>query len=504
MSNLRSAPCPVRKRPQARDTAISRSTYAAGLALLAALCGANFGEAQQAGNPWKPIPPSYNRYTGAGRTATTPNPLTGAPAVAVHPLTGTPLPPPTAHNPFMGKPGTGFAASQPPPTIPARSVPISGKAGPGLEPLDEAILAIMDHHGIPGASLAIAKAGKLIYVKGFGWANLADDVPVEPFTIFGLASCSKPITALAILALFEQGKLDLDDRVLDLLKHLRPPKGSKVDPRLRNVTVRQCLNHTGGWDRGKGGDPMNQTPQIARKLGVPQPLTEDQFLSYMLGVALDFDPGTDMKYSNVGYIMLGRIVEKVSGQPYDEFVREAVLKPAGVQRAYVSEGKGRYKTGEAASYLAGTNLLLPPMDLRLIRAAAGWNTTAVDLVRVLTALDGSRGKGLFKEKTLKMMLAPPPPPLTVRKDGTHNGLGWPTCYLGPKGIYGYFHDGQLHGQRTFMKRSDKGVNWVLLFNVTMQPDQNDLGLLREAVEDVRRRVEALGEYPGIDLFDEFR
>ncbi|MFO0966604.1 MAG: serine hydrolase domain-containing protein [Gemmataceae bacterium] len=386
-------------------------------------------------NPYtaKPAAPAFNPYTGAG-AGRGPNPFTGASgSPPINPYTGKPMTIPDRYNPLTGGPAKGAEPPSAAPAVLARKVPISGKAGPGLDVLDEAILSVMDHHGIPGAALAIAKNGKLVYAKGFGWADLAAGAAVEPFTIFGLASCSKPITALAILALIEQGKLNLDDRAFDILNHITAPRGVRVDPRIATITIRQLLNHSGGWDRSKSGDLMNQSPLIARRLGVPMPLTEDQFLSYLLTVPLDFNPGAQMQYSNNGYIALGRIVEKVSGMSYERFIQENILKPAGVRAVYLNHGAGRYKAGEAHSYVAGAATELPPMDLRLIKAAAGWNASAVDLTRLLTALDGSRGKAALQGTTFQQMLALPPPPLAVQ--GTARTPAWagPPRSLEPKG-----------------------------------------------------------------------
>src|SRR5690348_10047421 len=86
-------------------------------------------------------------------------------------------------------------------------IPIKGKAGPGLKPFDQAMLRIMDRHGVPGAALAIAKNGKLVLAKGYGWSNVTTGEPVQPDTLFGLASLSKGFTTVAILKLVEQGKL---------------------------------------------------------------------------------------------------------------------------------------------------------------------------------------------------------------------------------------------------------------------------------------------------------
>src|SRR5262249_21325163 len=134
--------------------------------------------------------------------------------------------------------------------------PITGKAGPGMEAIDRAMKAIMTRHGIPGGAAALAKDGRLVFAKGYGWADLTRE-PAPPDTLLGMASLSKPITALAILLLIEQGKLKLDDRWVDLLRHIQPPAGARMDPRLKDITIYQLLNHSGGWDRKVSGDPVN-------------------------------------------------------------------------------------------------------------------------------------------------------------------------------------------------------------------------------------------------------
>jgi N-acyl-D-amino-acid deacylase len=451
--------------------------------------------------------PRLNPLTGGTLPQAQFNPLTGGgPAGQINPYTGKPMPVPAAVNPLTGK--LQELKATPTPTAPLvyqwpkGKFPITGKAGPGLEPLDALVQGLMTRHGIPGASLVIAKDGKLVYAKGFGWADLTAAVAVNPLTVFGLASLSKPLTALAILWLFEHGQLDLDDRAFDILAHIKPLPGAKVDPNLKKITIRQLLNHTGGWDRTRSGDPTNWEPQIAQALGVAAPVSDEQFITFMMGVPLDFAPGSEYEYSNVGYVILGRIVEKVSGQPYETFVKKHVLEPAGLSQPFVSHGDRAYKKGEARRYLAGTSILLPPMDLPMVQAAGGWEASAVDMVRLLTALDGSRGKALFKPATFKQMLAPPPAPLQARPDGTYNGLGWPTVTPAADG-FGYAHDGNFHGMRTFMKRSPRGVNWALLFNVSTQPDPVDAKMIAQAVQETRRRVESFEQYPDIDLFGQF-
>ena len=257
------------------------------------------------------------------------------------------------------------------PQWPQEKIPITGSAGPGLESLDKAVTQIMDRHGIPGGSLAIAKDGKLVYAKGFGWADLKNDIPVQPQTTFGLASLSKPITAVSTLLLVERGKLSLDDPALYYLRHISPPRGVTIDPRLKKITIRHLLNHTGGWDRSVSGDPVTWSPQIARAYRVPMPLTNAQFISFMMGVRLNFEPGTKWQYSNVGYMFLQQIIQKVSGQPYQEFAQRNVLGPMGIKTAFINPNGRSYAKGEAHCYLAGTGVELPPLNLPMAQAPPG-------------------------------------------------------------------------------------------------------------------------------------
>ncbi len=451
----------------------------------------------------------YNPYTGAGSRNTTVNPFTGRKTPGqptINPFTGKAIPRKTSRNPITGQYQSGLSTNRPGTVTtrwPEAKSPITGKAGPGLEAFDKAVLSLMKRHGIPGASLAIAKDGKLVYAKGFGWADLRAGFAVDPETMFALGSLSKPITAMAIMLLVEQEKLRLDDYVFEILKHIRPPGGfGQSDPRWKKVTVRQLLNHSGGWDRQKSGDPINWEAGIARALKVPVPISDTQFISFMLTQKVDFEPGSQMSYSNIGYILLGEIIEKVGGEPYETFVRKNILKRAGVVRTATNSLDRSYQTNEAHRYLSGASTELPPMGLPFVAAAGGWRLSSVDMVRILTAYDGSRGAPLLKNKTYQQMLAPPPPPIKPKKNGAYNGLGWPLVAIRKEGST-YIHDGLFHGVRTFAKRSEKGINWALFFNVSMQPDQVDAKIIEYAIEEVRHEVESLEKYPDIDLFGEF-
>jgi CubicO group peptidase (beta-lactamase class C family) len=200
-----------------------------------------------------------------------------------------------------------------------QKIPISGAAVSGMEPFDQSVRDLMRKYDIPGGAVAVVHDGKLFYARGFGYADVENKTPVQPDALFRLASVSKPITGVAIMKLVEEGKLKLDDRVAPFIAHLTPAEGATVDPRWEQITIRQLLNHTGGWDRDKpngGFDPMFLSAIAAAAVGAEAPASAETIIRYMKGMPLDFNPGTQHVYSNFGYAILGRVIEHVSGIPF--------------------------------------------------------------------------------------------------------------------------------------------------------------------------------------------
>ena len=291
-------------------------------------------------------------------------------------------------------------------------------------------------------------------------------------------------------------------KIRTILK-VQAPAGTQRDKRLATITVRQCLNHSGGWDRAIRGDPINWEPQICRALKLRPPLTSRQFLTFAVTMPLDFAPGADQKYSNVGYIILGEIVAIASGQSYERYVTESVLRPMGITRASLHRADGKYMAGEAIRHLTGTLIQLPAMHLPMVDATGGWSASVVDMARFLTNFDGSRGKSVLNAKTRALMIEPPPAPLKVQPNGTFMGLGWDAVNVKDKS-FTVFKDGSYQGMRSFMKRLPTGVSWCLLYNASMDFDPVDMQIAGNTVHEVRRLVEGIGKYPDIDLFKEYR
>src|SRR6185503_5173106 len=154
-----------------------------------------------------------------------------------------------------------------------------GAQDDALKPFDEPMEAQLKLK-TPGGALAVVKDGRLVYAKGFGLGDVVNKAPVEPASLFRIASLSKSITAVAVLKLVQDGKLDLDAKAFALLD-LKPVDETKVDPRLKDITVLHLLQHTGGWNPQKS-DPMFMAAAISAELGVPSPPTSLNIIRYMM------------------------------------------------------------------------------------------------------------------------------------------------------------------------------------------------------------------------------
>ena len=322
---------------------------------------------------------------------------------------------------------------------------------------------------------------------------------------------------MAVLKLVEDGKLSLDARAFDLLR-VEPllKTGQPMDPRLARITVRQLLQHTGGWDRDKSFDPMFRSKQIAAETGTPSPAGPQAVIRYMLGQSLDFDPGFRYAYSNFGYCVLGRIIEQVSGKPYEQFVREHVLSPAGIEHMRIGASlDGKQAAGEVRYYTTDRGLTenifadgarqVPwpygGFHLEAMDAHGGWIASAVDLARFAAELDHPGKRPLLKPESIRTMNAPPEPPAWRKPDGgladAYYGCGWMVRPHALSGKANGWHSGSLPGTSTLLVRRWDGLSWAVLFN-----QRSDDSKLPDSAIDpaMHRAAAAVKEWPKDDLF----
>ena len=419
---------------------------------------------------------------------------------------------------FAGCDKDPVGAPAEPSTPPAQQeIPLTGAAVAGMGSYDQIIPALMRKYAIPGGAVAVLRDGKLLYARGFGYADVENRTPVQPDALFRIASVSKPITAVAIMKLVEEGKLDLDDRVAPLIADLAPAPGATVDPRWEQITIRHLLNHTGGWDRDKpdgGFDPMFQPAIAAAAVGAPAPASAETIIRYMKGMPLDFNPGAKFVYSNFGYDILGRVIERVSGMPYEDFVRARVLEPVGANRTRL--GRTRMAdalAGEVKYYFPGAGLNWPLVSsvfpgegtvaanyggfyLEALDSHGGWVSSTVDLLRFLSGVDGrtSRpdilGAGLVAEMTSHGV--------TVCADGgCYYGAGW---FVRPtQGDANWWHGGDLPGTTALLVRTYHNFSWVALFNGNAAA----AGFDGELDAGLWNALAAVTSFPTHDLFSTF-
>ncbi len=385
---------------------------------------------------------------------------------------------------------------------------------------DREVKAFMRERKIPGGALAVVKDHRLVYTSGYGWADRENEVPVKPDSLFRIASVSKPITAVAIMKLVENGKLQLDAKAFDVVK--LPPAlepDAKADPRLQTITIRQLLHHTAGWDNRKTPDPMFRSREIANIVGVICPPEPRDIIRYMLGRPLDFDPGTEYAYSNFGYCVLGRVIEEASGMGYEEFVQQQILKPMDITRMRIgatlpekcAEGEVHYymtRNTKAHSVFGAASQKVPwpygGFCLESMDAHGGWIASAVDLARLAAALVDPRRCPVLDSGTLRSMYEPPAPPVSRNRkdelDDAYYGLGWMVRPVGITRSANYWHSGSLPGTFTLLVRRWDGLSWAALFN---QRSEN-LKLPDAAIDiALHRAADRVQEWPPANLFEQW-
>ncbi|MBN2507422.1 MAG: beta-lactamase family protein [Verrucomicrobia bacterium] len=422
---------------------------------------------------------------------------------------------------FLAALGAAALGSQPPAARAAAAEPDRSVA----TAFDREMREFMRPRRIPGGALAVVKDRRLVYARGYGWADRDEQIPVQTTSRFRIASLSKPITAVAVLRLAELDKLHLETRVLDLLS--LPPviePDAKVDPRWAAITVRQLLHHTAGFDTRKTPDPMFRSREIAHIVGVPCPPAPRDIVRYMLGRPLDFDPGTAHAYSNFGYCVLGRVIEAASGTPYETWVREHVLAPMGIRLMQLgaslaerrAPGEVRYYMPQyasptpfqkhtAASVFGDATRRVPRpyggFCLESMDAHGGWIASVLDLARFAAALDNPRRCPVLNPGSLRTMYDPPPPPVTRTRLGqledAYYAAGWMVRPVAGSRSANYWHTGSLPGTFALLVRRWDGLSWAVLFNQR----STDIQLPDAAIDRaLHRAADSVRDWPQTDGF----
>ncbi len=393
--------------------------------------------------------------------------------------------------------------------VSARVRPGGGPQSAGLAVYDSVMLALMDRWGIPGGALALVKDGRLVLARGYGYADTATREMVGPTSLFRLASLSKPITAAAVLSLVDDGRISLDTPLTAVAGDLLSQTWVDVDPRMGQMSIRDLLDHTAGFDVAVSGEPNFVAAQIATDLGLPPPASARTIVQARLGRPLDFAPGERQVYSSFGYNVLGRVIENVTGGSYQDYVRTRVLRAAGVNGMQVGfslpesrlPGEVRYHSAtRVASQFPGGDLVSYPYGgfyLEGMDASSGWVGSVVDYMRFVTAVDGFASRpdvlspGAIQEMTRIQG--------NWTGTGTWYALGWQANTAG-----NWYHLGSLPGLRSLVVRLSNGIEYVAVFNADPAPLVG-ADFFSELLDgSIRWTYLSVTNWPTNDLFNDIR
>ncbi len=376
--------------------------------------------------------------------------------------------------------------------IPAVATITSELDTTGFENFSESMQKFLDHHEVPGASVAVTNHGKLVYSAGFGYADLGNQEAVKPTSLFRIASISKPITAVAILQLVEKEMIDLDDKIFDQLAPSIPGIDRMKDPRCQEITIRHLLEHRGGWDRSQSFDAMFQSVRFAEQLNVEPPAGPWDVIRAMINQPLDHHPGSEYAYSNYGYCLLGRLIETLTHQSYEEYVREHVLSPLGIKSMRIGAtqisdrrpNEVRYYHPYTTKSVFSSNLnadVPSPYGgwfLEAMDSHGGWIASAEDLARFAAAFDNPDECPILSRESVEKMYQRPTGKAGYHVDGrpkdVYYSLGWSNRVLSDKRM-NHWHSGSLPGTATIMIRRHDGKNFVGLLNTRVTPTNKPLG-----------------------------
>lgn len=345
-----------------------------------------------------------------------------------------------------------------------------------MQKVDAAITKFMKDYNVPGLSFAIAKDGHLVLVKTYGYANKETGEAVAPRHRFRIASVTKPITATAIMKLYEQNKLKMTDKVFGSGALLGTTYGTQPYKKdVDKITVQNFLNHNcGGWAADLGFDPMFNYTNL-NKADLISKVLDDQ--------PLQKTPGTEYHYSNFGFCVLGRVIEKLSGQNYDSYVKSQILAPAGISNMEIGgDTEADRKANEVKYYGQGGE---NPYNMKISRmdAHGAWIATPMDLVRFLVRVDDFTTKpDILQPATLGLMYTP---------STTNAGYakGWAV-----NKVPNYWHNGSLPGEQALMVRTNDGFCWSVLVNTRTGNIGGDMDALMWTIKN------SIGYWPSIDLF----
>lgn len=343
-----------------------------------------------------------------------------------------------------------------------------------VQHIQQTVDAFMDKHNVPGAALAIVKDGRLVFAQGYGQLDPATTGRPGPHSMFRVASVSKPITGATIMKMVQDKKLSLSDTVFGSGAILGSDFGTQAySDKETAITVNHLLSHTAG-----GKTWNNQSND-----GTGAPMFEQLSFNHqqLIGWVLDNRdpetmPGAKYDYSNFGYCVLGRIIEKKTGQSYEDYVKDSVLKPNGITNMHIAgDSKAERRRNEAVYVNNGAYT----MKVRRMDAHGGWIASPVDLMRFMVRFDGFASKpDMISDANFSVMTSGSTANAKYGKGWAINGQN-------------YFHNGSFSGSGAIIVRAGNGLSWAFVMSSSWKGEAD--GMMWDVVNGITT-------WPTADLF----
>lgn len=372
---------------------------------------------------------------------------------------------------------------------------------PEFKKLDEQIERFMKQWELSGASVAIMRNDSLLFCKGYGYADKEKEEKTEVKHLFRVASVSKLITAVAVMKLCEEGKLNLSDRIFGEEGIMCDSTYLNFrDSKLKQITVEHLLRHQGGFSR-RQGDPLFEPVLVSSRIGKSTPFRTDDLVDFVLQGRLGFYPGSYASYSNLGYALLEKVIEKVAGRSYENYVREHVLRVAGCENMYIGNSHSQEALRNEVHYYEPSDAELVPdqsnpdrlvrksdggNDIRLLGAAGGWIASPIELARFVASINGNpNGKQVISPRSVRLMT-------------DENKNGFPLGWMGTNSKGEWKRTGTLAGTSAMIRYKKEGFTYIFVTNTSTWRGANfthDINVM------MNRAISKVKEWPARDLFE---
>lgn len=372
-----------------------------------------------------------------------------------------------------------------------------------LKGMERRIRNYMQEWGLKGVSLAVMRGDSLYYAKGFGWADQEKGVEMGPGNIMRVASVSKLITAAGIMRLQEDGLLSIKDKVFGPEGILKDSTylASISDNNYYRITVEDLLRHKAGFTVS-GGDPMFSTRSIMVNNKLKEAPDHKTLLKLVLRRKLSYTPGTSQSYSNLGYLLLSMIIEELTGQSYEDYIQDYILKPAGCRDMHIAHNyyKDKYKN-EVRNYVPSNEPLYQEYnnsgklvercyggnDIRGLSGAGAWVCSVPELALFVASIDGMPEiPDILSQESIEAM--------TEYFDKDTFSYGWNDT--NPE--TGWTRSGSFSGTSAMIKYFPDGECWVFVTNSSNWRGSAFSRITASLFSELRR--EYSDKFPKQDLF----